>query len=440
MRAAAHSRAAAFTWEQIIDILLEKVKFVAQLSGAMPQRTKYDAAQIHHLLIYTVVHQPRRLRLPAEPLPPGAPPETLSQAIFDDALNEHYFHRVAAASYYPAVAQFRALLERGLKLAIGFSASFLEQTRRWDEELLDRFCELAWHENVELVAVEPTRSVLSMWDIHRFVIQMQRAADQLEALFQKRPTVADTTGLIVSDVIYYALDQAGFKASIMDGRSHILDWRHPTHVYHLDGGQMKLLTRHLDLSHDVSVRFSDQNWSEWPLSADRYAAWLADHPGQLVVLGWDFETVGERHQADSGIFDFLAALPREVHKRGLSFITPSEAVDRYGDDSFDLPLPAIVHGLQDAFLGNGTQQSVFRSMMQAYGKAILTGDAALIDLSLSLSQLDNLYVLARNGRIIPDSSNPSIPQEWRSLGDERIGFEMQQVYQNFIATLDAYVT
>lgn len=439
MRTAAHTRAAAFTWEQISDILLEKVKFVAQLNGAVPQRTKYDAAQVRDILIYTVAHQPRRLRLPAEHLPPGAPPETLSQAIFDDALNERYFHEVAAASYYPAVFQLQALLDRGLKLAVGFSLTFLEQAQRWDEELLDHFSNLAQHENVELVAVEPTRSVVSLWDVRRFVAQMVRAADRMESLFGVRPTTADTTGFIMSDVIYHALDQAGFKASFMDGRSHILDWRQPTHLYHHDGGQMKLLTRHLDLSADVAARFSDQNWSEWPLLADRYADWLAGNTGQLVVLGWDLETFGERQPAESGIFDFLAALPGEAHKRGLSFVTPEEAVERYGDDSCDLPLPAIDPECHDGFMGSETQQTIVQLMMQAYGKALLTGNPALIDISLQLTQADNLHVLAQNGRTAVKSPTAFIPREWHTLGNKGIAIEMRQLYQNFIAALDSCV-
>jgi glycosyltransferase involved in cell wall biosynthesis len=440
MREAAHTRAAAFTWEQISDILLEKVKFVAQLHGAMPQRTKYDAAQVRDILVYTVVHQPRRLRLPAEPLPPCAPPETLAQAIFDDGLNEKYFHQTAAASYYPATAQFRVLLDRGFKLAIGFSLTFLEQAQRWDEELLDRFSDLAQHENTELVAVEPTRSILSLWDIPRFVTQMSRAADRIEALFGVRPTIADTTGLIMSDVIYHALDQAGFKASFMDGRSHILDWRQPTHLYHHDGGQMKLFTRHLNLSEDVAARFSEQSWSEWPLMADKYADWLAGNTGQLVVLGWDLETFGKHQRAGSGIFDFLAALPGEAYKRGLSFVTPGEAVDHYGDDSCDLPLPAGVQGLQSSLLGNEVQQTLFQLMMQAYSKALLTGDAAFVDIALWLAQSDNLQLLAGNGRTAAESSAAFIPQERQTLGNEGIAIEMHQIYHNFIAALDSCMT
>jgi glycosyltransferase involved in cell wall biosynthesis len=443
MRQAARVRAAAFTWEQIRDILLEKVRFVAQLNGAIPQPTGKNAGCIRDVLIYTVVHQPRWLRLPAEPLPPCAPPETLSQAIFDDALNERYFHEVAAAAYYPAVEQFRDLLGRGFRFAIGFSISFLEQAQRWDEELLDRFCELVHDDGVELVVVEPNRSVISLWDIHRYIKRMGHAAKRLEALFGIRPTIADTTGLPISDVIYHALDQSGFRAALIDGRPQLLNWRLPTYLYHHDGGQMKLLTTHPGLSEDVSMRFSDQSWSGWPLLADQYAGWLADHPGQLVVLNWDFEIFGERQRLDSGIFDFLAALPGEVQSRGLTFVTPNEALARYGHSSFDLPLPALpdfwasIDNL-NATLSNTAQQELFQLMIQAHGKALLSGDQALVDLSLSMAQVDNLHLLQGKGQAAADAG--FTPQEWQDSVGTDISSEMRRVYRYFIDALDACVT
>jgi alpha-amylase len=440
MRREARVRAAAFTWEQIREILLEKVKFVAQLRGAMAQPTGSGGDRIRDVLIYTVVHQPRRLRLPAEPLPPCAPSETLSQAIFDDVLNERYFHQVAAASYYPAVERFQQLLDRGFRFAIGFTLSFLEQAQRWDEELLDRFCELVHQEGVEVVVVEPNRSAISLWDIHRFTKQMRYAAKRLEALFGVRPTIADATGLPISDVVYHALDQAGFQAAFTDGRSQLLDWRQPAYLYHHDGGQMKLLTTHPGLSEDVSLRFSDQSWSGWPLLADRYAGWLADHPGQLVILNWDLEIFGGRYGPESGIFDFLAALTGEVQGRGITFITPSEAVTRYGPHSYDLPLPALP-GLWarnenlDLILGDTTQQELFQLMIQAHGKALLSGNPALVDLSLSMAQADNLHLLQGNGR----AADGFTLHDGQGLTGTDISSEIQQVFKNFIHALDACV-
>jgi alpha-amylase len=449
MRQAARKQAAAFTWERVTGVLLDKVQFVAQSTRALPRADYQSQAanqRVRDVVIYTVVHQPRRLRLPALPLPPGSSPQMLADALFDEPVNEKYFRKVAAACYYPATERFQLLVERGLKLAIGFSLSFIEQAQRWDAELLDRFRRLVNHENVELVAVEPTHSFLLLWDIPRFMERMRYAADQLELIFGVRPVVADTTELMMSDTIYHALDLAGFKGGFIDGRPWVMEWREPTHPYHHGGGRLKLLPRHYQLSDDVGYRFSDRNWEGWPLMADRYAHWLAETPGEVVVLGWDFETFGEHHHPDSGIFGFLQALPGEVQCAGLSFLTPSQAIDRYGENSHDLPLPAFAStwagsGGLEFFLGNEAQKAVYQLMIQAYNKARLTGEAALIDLALWLAQSDNLHLIQWYGRSGSDAEVSAYftPQEWWTLGPDGIIWEIQQVYKNFIAALDPYV-
>lgn len=448
LRDAAHQQAATYTWDHAIDILFDKIAFVAHNQGEL----MYDDGRytltphVRDVVIYTVVHQPRRLRLPAASLPDGAAPEALEEALFDAPLNEQYFHKVASTCYYPAIERFQALVERGFKLAIGFSLSFIEQAERWDRELLARFRELVAHDHVELVAVEPTHSFMLLWDLPRFIARMQQGADQLEAVFGVRPVVADTTEMMMSDTIYHALDQAGFKGGLMDGRSWVMEWRAPTHLYHHGGGQMKLLTRHYPLSDDVGYRFSNRGWDGWPLMADRYAGWLAGLSGKCVVLGWDFETFGEHHPAESGIFDFLDALPEAAHQAGLSFRTPSEVIDRHGDASHDLPLPAFAStwagsGGLEFFLGNAAQQAVFHLMMQAYQKARLTGKPALVDLALWLAQSDNLHLIQWHGRSGSEAEVSSYftPQEWWALTPDGIIWEIQQVYKNFIAALDGHL-
>ena len=89
-----------------------------------------------NLSIYTVVHQPRRLKLPAQPIPHGAKTQDIERCLFDEELNKRYFHKVATYCYYPATEMFLELVEQGFKLAIGFSQSFLRQAQAWDKKLL----------------------------------------------------------------------------------------------------------------------------------------------------------------------------------------------------------------------------------------------------------------------------------------------------------------
>lgn len=446
IRQAARTRAAVFTWDKVTNVLLDKVQFIARATARRPRPAKGSQEQVKDVVIYTVIHQPRRLRLPAAPLPPGASPTQLANLLFDEPLNEKYFRKVASTCYYPATEHFLSLVEQGLKLAIGFSLSFVEQALRWDRPLIDRFRSLIQHPNVELVAVEPTHSFLLLWDIPCFIERMKYAADRLEQIFGVRPVIADTTELMMSDNIYHALDAAGFKAGFMDGRPWVMDWRDSTRLYHHDGGQMKLLTRHYQLSDDVGYRFSDRNWPNWPLMADRYAGWLAETAGNLIVLGWDFETFGEHHRPESGIFDFMKALPAQVQQRGLNFMTPSEAVAKYGPASYNIPLPAFAStwagsGGLEFFLGNPVQQAVYQLMIQCHQKARLTGHPALIELAYWLAQSDNLHMLQWYGRTGPEAEVSAYftPQEWWPLKPDGIVWNIQQAYKNFLSALDAHL-
>src|SRR5262249_21750436 len=121
--------------------------------GPLSSRTRGRGTKgmAEHLVIYTVVHQPRRLRLPARPIPPGATPTDIARCLFDEPLNERYFRKVARTCYWPTTQRFAELVEQGLKLSIGFSLSFVRQAETWDPMLLAQFRQLVAHPNVELI-------------------------------------------------------------------------------------------------------------------------------------------------------------------------------------------------------------------------------------------------------------------------------------------------
>src|SRR2546425_5003381 len=95
-----------------------------------------------HFLTYTVIHQPRRLRLPAQEIPRGCSVQDLPQLLFDEAMNRRYFHKVAEKCYHPATKMFLDLTEQGFKLSLGLSISFLKQCEAWDPELFAKLRQL----------------------------------------------------------------------------------------------------------------------------------------------------------------------------------------------------------------------------------------------------------------------------------------------------------
>ncbi len=397
------------------------------------------------LVIYTVLHQPRRLKLPAEPIPPGAGPEEIERCLFDEAMNEFYFRKVARWCYYPATEMFLEFADRGFNLSIGFSLSALRQAQLWDPELYARLQKLVAHPGVELVNVEPYHSFLPLIDLPAFAERMSWSRDNLEQMMGRRPEITDTTEMLMSGPIYQALNGAGFKGALMDGRPWVMEWREPTHLYH-QGKDLMLLPRHFELSDDVGYRFSNKAWWGYPLMADAYSHWVRDAWGDFVLLAWDFETFGEHHSKDTGIFDFMRRLPDELDRRGVKTLRPTDAVARFRGSSHELPLPAFPstwagEGGMEFFLGNPAQQAVFQLMLQAYNLALLTRDPRLIDLALWLSQSDNLHLIQWFGRSGSEAEVSAYftPREWWNLGPSGIIWEMQQVYKNFIRALGPYL-
>src|SRR5256886_13023713 len=106
------------------------------------------------LVVYLAAPQPRRVRLPAQLIARGTPPEKMDALIFDEQMDRRYFDNVAKYCYRPATELFQSLVDKGMKISLGFSVSLLLQLRRFAPDALAGFQKLVSHDNVQLVAVE----------------------------------------------------------------------------------------------------------------------------------------------------------------------------------------------------------------------------------------------------------------------------------------------
>src|SRR5581483_6963859 len=395
--------------------------------------------------LYTLLHQPRRLKLPAQPIPRGASLEDITRCLFDERLNERYFRQVAQSCYYPAARLFLDLVRRqGLRIALGFTLSFVRQAERWEPALLDLFRELAAEEGVEIVGADPYHSLHCLVDLPGFTMRMRWMADEIERIFGRRPTVTATTEMCMSASIYDALDAAGFRGAFIENNPRIMQWRSSNYLYRSGDGQscaleIKLPSRarrgsaksagrdrpgppytaelinerspcllacHQELSADVGLRFSNRAWSSYPLYADTYARWIAQAQGDFIVLGWDFETFGEHQASSSGIFEFMQALPGELTRHGVSMRTPAELIDSYADErAYHLPLPLQPVTCSDAYglesiSGYGPQGKLFQLMRDVYNLARLTENPEMLDLAIWLMQSDHLRLFQWPGNLL----------------------------------------
>lgn len=430
--------------------------------------------------LYTAVHQPRRLKLPAQPIPRCASIEDITRCLFDERLNERYFHHAAQTCYYPAARMFLELVRRhGLRLALSISLSFVRQAMLWEPALLDLFRELVAEEHVELIGVEPYRSLHGLIDLPGFVSRLRWMADEMVRIFGKRPVIADLGELGISTSLYNVLDAADFKGTLMEPGPQVMEWRSSNYLYlptagftdvvdarmsawfHYcdastsegecqklsdvsetsDEGRPYLLAHHPGLSSDISERFSNHAWTGFPLYANSYASWIEQAEGDFVLLGLDIEVFGERHVHESGIFEFMQALPGELEQRGIVTRTPSELIDRFASArAYDLPLPIRSTNwsaaYQHSYFEHEQQQALFQAMQDVYNLARLTENPELIDLAIWLMQSDNMRLVYWPG---PQIATATVPHEWWRLGPSGLLYEQQQVYRHALYALEPYL-
>ncbi len=253
---------------------------------------------------------------------------------YDDYSNESILKRQEVKSYLQAnKILLEVIKEYGTRFKVAFSISgtMLDQMELYAPELLESFQKLAKTGCVEFVGETYAHSLSSLMNKDEFTTQVKMHSEKLEQLFGKKPTSFRNTELIYNDEIGSWIADMGFKIALTEGAKHILGWKSPNFVYcNSINPKLKLLLRNYKLSDDISLLFSNKGWSEYPLTTEKFVGWIKhlEAKEEVVNLFMSYDTFGGFHSPESGIFDFLKALPRAVFTHSkMSFATPSEIAD-----------------------------------------------------------------------------------------------------------------
>lgn len=183
----------------------------------------------------------------------------------------------------------------------------------------------------------------------------------------------------------------------------MLGWKSPNYVYNAKGAAIKVLLRNYRLSDDISFRFSNRRWSGWPLTADKYAAWLSTTPGQCINIFMDYETLGEHQWPETGIHDFLMWLPGELLKhRNVQFSTPSELLKHNPVGEIDVHDFSTISWADakrstDAWLGNDMQWTSYNAMRKLGPYVRKTKNEKILKLWRFFQTSDNIYYMYTGG-------------------------------------------
>jgi alpha-amylase len=349
---------------------------------------------------YFQVHQPYRLRpFSTFDVGSGSTPQ-----YFDDAKNAAILGRVAAKCYVPANRLLLELIDRfegKFRVSFSVTGTALDQLAAHAPHVVRSFEALAHTGAVEFLCETDNHSLSALYDWEQFDAEVAAHRARITALTGSAPTVFRNTELIYSDQLAQHVAQLGFAGVLADGVPRVLNGRSAGSAYHAPGaGDLKVLTKSAQLSDDIAFRFSERSWSDWPLTASKFAAWVRALDGgmETVNLFLDYETFGEHQWESTGIFDFLRDLPGEILRYPeLRFATPGELV-RELPARGELPCPdwiswADVDRDLTAWLGNSLQVEAARAMYALRDPVRATGDAALMRSWQRLLTSDHFYYM-----------------------------------------------
>jgi alpha-amylase len=345
---------------------------------------------------YFQIHQPYRLRrysvFDAEP------------DYFDEPENRKVLQKVAERCYVPTTRLMLDLVrqhEGRFRVAYSLTGTVIEQLQRDCPEVIHLLQELAATGCCEFLAETYYHSLSFLYSRDEFRDQIQMHTKLMQELFGQTPRVFRNTELIYSnDLAYYLAGWDRFEGLIVEGADHILGYRSPNYLYTPPGiKRPTLLLKNYRLSDDIAFRFSDRRWSQWPLTADRYASWVngLNRDGHVCNLFMDYETFGEHQWANTGIFEFMRWLPGEILKRGDEFKTPSECIDTYpAVGEYDVPFMiswADTERDLSAWLGNAMQYSALHELFKIERSIKHTEDPALLKTWRLLTTSDHYYYM-----------------------------------------------
>ena len=349
---------------------------------------------------YFQVHQPYRVKR-YRVFDVGNDAQYFNDRSESDLNNRRIVEKVAHKSYIPATTLLLELLRKypQMRISFSFSGIALEQLERYVPEVIALFKAVVETGQAEVLGETYYHTLAFFYSPVEFEAQVGKHRDVVRRLFGVWPRVFRNTELSYRNDLGEWADRAGYSGIIAEGWDPILGWRSPNYVYKPKGAtNARLLLKNYRLSDDVAFRFSSRDWSEWPLTAEKFGSWLGSAEGDTVNLFMDYETFGEHQWEDTGIFNFLERLPEEIAKNpGLDFKTPSEVISSY-EPRDEVDMPHVVTWADTdrdltAWVGNPMQKAAIENVYSLEDAVMRSGDHKMLDDWRKLQTSDHFYYM-----------------------------------------------
>ena len=303
---------------------------------------------------------------------------------YDDYENERSINDVAERSYIPALGTLIEMAKANngaFKVALSVSGVALEQLETYAPRVIELLHELNETGCVEFLCEPYSHGLSSLANEECFRDDVERMRTKVQQMFGKAPKVFRNSSLIYSNEIGSIIADMGFKGILTEGAKHVLGWKSAHYLYHCAYNQnLKVLLRDFKLSDDISLRFNNSEWNEYPLFADKYIGWIADMPEeeQVINIFMELSALGVAQPLSSNILEFLKALPVCAKEKGITFSTPTEIITKLKSvDAVDVPYPMSWTDEErdiSSFLGNILQREAFDKLYSVAERVHLCQD------------------------------------------------------------------
>lgn len=301
---------------------------------------------------------------------------------YDDFQTDERIDRLVEKSYLIAnrtIAEMIRSSNGKFRCSFVISGVTLELFEQYSPQVIDSFKELAATGCVDFLAEPYAHSLASVYNTAEFEKQVSMHSEKIKHLFGIKPTVFFNTELIYSDEIGELVSKMGYKTMLVDEAKHVMGWKSPNFVYkHAYISKLKLLVRNWKLSDDLALKFTSNQ-----LNAEKYISWIAALPEneQVINLGMGYETFGYTYGVETGIFDFLKALPYHAMEHQMSFVLPSEITKKSDAiDTLTAPYPMSWVGNDKdltPWTGNDLQQEALNKLYAVTERVHLCNDRPL---------------------------------------------------------------
>lgn len=313
--------------------------------------------------------------------------------------------RVVHNSYLPANDLFMYLIRTfgdSFRVTFGISGMALEQFEKYTPWIIDSFRRLYETGNVEFVSEPYAYSLAMLGHADEYTRQLEQHQQKLLQLFGCRPKALMHTNMIFSNELASFAQKSGLQTIITEGSKHIPYGLSANKTYTCCSFPgIRLLLRNTQLSDDISYNFSEKQWCEWPLTAEKFSSWLnmLDNTEDVVNLFLDYAALGEYQHTNTGIFAFFEAFIAETlrdNKRLFRTVSEvSETIKPAGTlDIKDAVSWADQEKDLSAWLGNDIQQDAFNSLYSVAEAMKLCKDESLLNDWNRLQTCDHFYYMS----------------------------------------------